>query len=313
MMLKYITKRTILMIISILIVMAFLYIILTLSMYLIWTRYPFSQVFEITIHSFKNYLGRIYSSWDFGMSAKGIDVWELVWPKLLLSLKYNFVALFIYVFFGVLFGVFAAVRKNKTTDVFVSVFSMIFQSIPSFIIAFFLVMYVGYKWNLLIPQAPYYSAPFLEQLEGMIIPVVSLSLWPLGKFTQMIRGEIIEKMNSDYFLLLRAKGLTKAQAVFRHTLKDAITTVIPEIIPTFVIVIGMSFFVESIYNIQGISNLLMDSIVIMGDMYSQVYIDVNVVVAISVFLYGAIMVTALFSDILLSVLDPRVRITGKKI
>ncbi len=312
-MLKYITKRTIWMVINIFIVLSFLYIILSLSMLIIWTRIPFDVMLDMSFDAYKTYIVNIFTNWDFGLSFSEIDVWELVWPKLILSLKYNFVALFIYVIFGVLFGMIAAIRKNKILDVLVSIFSMIFQSIPSFIVAFFLVFVVGYKWQLLIPQAPYYSAPFLEQLEGMIIPVISLSLWPLGKFTQLVRGEIVEKMNSDYFLLLRAKGLTRTQAVIRHSLKDAVTTVIPEIIPTFVIVIGLSFVVESIYNIQGISNLLMDSIVIIGEMYSSVIIDVNVVVTIGILLYGAIMITSLLTDILLSVLDPRVRISGKKV
>lgn len=312
-MLKYITKRTIWMVINIFIVLSFLYLILSLSMLIIWTRIPFDVMLDMSFDAYKTYIVNIFTNWDFGLSFSEIDVWELVWPKLMLSLKYNFVALFIYVIFGVLFGMIAAIRKNKILDVLVSIFSMIFQSIPSFIVAFFLVFVVGYKWQLLIPQAPYYSAPFLEQLEGMIIPVIALSLWPLGKFTQLVRGEIVEKMNSDYFLLLRAKGLTRTQAVIRHSLKDAVTTVIPEIIPTFVIVIGLSFVVETIYNIQGVSNLLMDSIVIVGEIYSSVIIDVNVVVTIGILLYGAIMVTSLITDILLSVLDPRVRISGKKV
>ncbi len=312
-MLKYITKRTIWMIINIFFVLTFLYLILTLSMLIIWTRLPIDIMLDMSLEAYKTYITNIFTSWDFGLSSRGVDVWELVWPKLLLSLKYNFVALFIYVFFGVFLGMIAAIRKNKLLDVLVSIFSMIFQSIPSFVVAFFLVFVVGYKWKLLIPQAPYYSAPFLEQLEGMIIPVISLTLWPLGKFTQLVRGEIVEKMNSDYFLLLRAKGLTKTQAVIRHSLKDAVTTVIPEIIPTFVIVIGLSFVVESIYNIQGVSNLLMDSIVLVGEWYTSVIIDVNVVVTIGILLYGAIMITSLITDILLPILDPRVRITGKKI
>ncbi len=57
----------------------------------------------------------------------------------------------------------------------------------------------------------------------------------------------------------------------------------------------------------------MDSIVIIGEMYSSVIIDVNVVVTIGILLYGAIMITSLLTDILLSVLDPRVRISGKKV
>lgn len=87
---------------------------------------------------------------------------------------------------------------------------------------------------------------------------------------------------------------------------------IPEIIPTFVFVLGMSFFIESVYNISGLSHLFLDSIVIKSEIYSSLLIDVNVVVAIGIILYGIIMITSLFTDILLTVIDPSIRITGKK-
>jgi len=189
---------------------------------------------------------------------------------------------------------------------------MIFNAIPSFIVIFFLVIYVGYKWGWLAPQEPYYSAPLLKQLEGMIIPVFALSIGPMGKFAQLVRGEIVENLNGDHFILLKVKGLTKRQVIRRHALKDSLIALIPQIIPTFVFVIGMSFVIESVYNIQGVSNLFLDSIVVPTSMYSYLYIDVNVVVAIGILLYGIIMITSIVTDISLSILDPRIRITGKK-
>ncbi|MDY0139248.1 MAG: ABC transporter permease [Candidatus Izemoplasmatales bacterium] len=312
-MLKYILKRIILMIISMIVVLAFTYMILNVSMTLKWTRLTFTEAFSVHWEGFKLYLGNIINDWDWGTSMKGVDVWQLLGRKLLISLKYNFVALFVYVPFGVLLGVIAAVKKNKLTDYIISAFSMVFNAIPSFIIIFFLVIFVGYKWGLLVPQEPYYSAPFLKQIEGLAIPVIALSVGPMGNFAQIVRGEIIENLNSEHFILLRTKGLTKKQAIFRHALKDSLITVIPQIIPTFVFVIGMSFFIESVYNIQGIANLFLDSIIMPTSMYSYLYIDVPVVVAIGILLYGTIMVTSLFADISLSILDPRIRITGKKL
>ena len=311
-MFKYILKRIILMVLSIIIVLAFTYIILSFSMYVKWTNLSNEQIWARVWYEFKIYFMNIVNDWNFGTSAQGIDVWELLGRKLMISMKYNFTALIIYVPLGVFLGVVAAVKKNKLADMIISAFSMIFNAIPSFIIIFLLVIYVGYKWQLLVPQEPYYSAPFLKQLEGLIIPVTALSIGPIGKFAQMVRGEIIENLNTDHFVLLRAKGLTRKQAIFRHALKDSLITVIPQIIPTFVFVLGMSFFIESVYNISGLSHLFLDSIVLKSEMYSSLFIDVNVVVAIGIILYGIIMITSLFADILLTVIDPRIRITGKK-
>lgn len=311
-MLKYILKRLILMIISIFIVLVFVHLILNISMISTWTRLPFGDVLIVSWSRLKDYLHGIFYDWNFGTSMLGEPVWPLVARRLTISLKYNLTALVIYVVFGVYLGVIAAVNKNKIADRIISSFSMVFNAIPSFIVIFFLVMYVGYKWKLVVPQEPYYSAPFIKQLEGMIIPVTALAIGPMGKFALLVRGEIIESLNSDHFTLLQAKGLTRKQAIYRHAFKDTLVTVIPQIVPTFVFVLGMGFFIESVYNIQGLANLFLKSIIVPTDMYSFLYIDIEVVVAIGIFLYSAIMITSLFADILMSVIDPRIRITGKK-
>jgi len=297
---------------SLIIVLAFTHLILNISMILKWTRMSFFEAFSESWDQFKTYFTNIVKHWDFGVSMRGEDVWSLIGRKLLISLKYNFVALIVYVPFGILLGVIAAVKKNKIADMLISGFAMVFNAIPSFIVIFFLVIFVGYKWGLVVPQEPYYSAPFLKQLEGLIIPVTALSIGPIGKFAQMIRGEILESLSSDHFILLRAKGLTRNQAIRKHALREALVSVIPQIIPTFVFVLGMSFFIESVYNIQGLANLFLDSIIIPTSLYSYIYIDVNTVVAIGFLLYATIMITSLFADILLSVVDPRIRIVGKK-
>lgn len=311
-MLKYILKRLILMIISIFIVLVFVHLILNISMISTWTRLSFGDVLIVSWSRLKDYLHGIFYDWNFGTSMTGEPVWPLVGRRLAISLKYNLTALVIYVVFGVYLGVIAAVNKNKIADRIISAFSMVFNAIPSFIVIFFLVMYVGYKWKLVVPQEPYYSAPFIKQLEGMIIPVTALAIGPMGKFALLVRGEIIESLNSDHFTLLQAKGLTRKQAIYRHAFKDTLVTVIPQIVPTFVFVLGMGFFIESVYNIQGLANLFLKSIIVPTDMYSFLYIDIEVVVAIGIFLYSAIMITSLFADILMSVIDPRIRITGKK-
>jgi oligopeptide transport system permease protein len=299
------------MVINTFILISILYIVLSIAMALIWTRLPFSAIAQNVMRSYLAYIEGVIFHLDFQQSSQGLDVFSLVLPKFLISIKYNIAALVFSVIVGFGLGVLSAIRKNKRTDIGLQTTMMIFQSIPPFIVAFFLVIYVGYQWKLLIPQEPYYSAPFLKQLEGMIIPVVALSLWPIGRFFQMIRGELVEGVNSEHFAFLRAKGLTGKQIITRHGFRESLTTVIPEIIPTFVIVIGMSFLVESVYNIQGISNLFLDSIVVVGELYSMVIIDVNVVVAIALMLFLAIMFASLICDLLLTIIDPRIKVYGK--
>lgn len=88
--------------------------------------------------------------------------------------------------------------------------------------------------------------------------------------------------------------------------------VIPEIIPTFILMVGFGFVVETTYNIHGVSKLLLDSMIIPGEMYSVLLIDNNVVIAICLLLYSTIMIGALFTDVLIGFVDPRIHIAGIK-
>lgn len=311
-MIKYIIKRLIIACFTIIFVIGLIYILLDVGMSQYWTRNPLLEDLENAWFRLLIYTKRIVNDFDFGVSVQGKDVWALVWPKFKLSMMYNLIALFIFVPTGIFLGVQAALHNNKFIDVVVSIFSMIFHSIPSFILIFFLIMYVGYAWKLLPPIAPFYSAPLDRQLLGLIIPVFALAAWPTSKISQMVKGELIEIMNSEHFLLVRSKGLTRKQAIYRHGLRECLVTVIPEIIPTFMLMLGFSFVVETTYNIFGISKLLLDSMILSGDMFSTLIVDINVVVAISLLLYSAIMITSLIADVLLGFVDPRIHIAGKK-
>jgi oligopeptide transport system permease protein len=314
-MINYILKRIALVVVSIFSVLILMYMILDISMMVNWLRPKpsFFQLIEISFNHFKVYFSNIINDWNFGTAMRGGDVWELIGSKLLNSMQYYIVALFVFVFLGILLGVTAAVHKNKIADFLISALSMIFNAIPAFVVIFFLVIYVGYIWDLLPPQAPYPGDSLWTQLVGLIIPVTALAIGPIGKFALIVRGEIIENLESTHFLLLRTKGLTRKQAIYRHAVRESLVVIIPEIIPTFVFIIGMSFFIESVYSIPGISNLFFHSISSSnGIMGSSIFIDINVVVAIGILIFSMIMVFSLFADLILFLFDPRIKITGKK-
>lgn len=311
-MINYIIRRLLFAFFSIIIVIGLLYMFLDVGMARFWNRNPLSMDIMNAWNGLVFYSERIIKDFDFGVSLDGKDVWNLVWPKFKLTMMYNLIALVIFVPTGIFLGIQAALHKNKIIDVLVSVFAMIFNSIPSFIVIFFLVMYVGYAWKLLPPQAPFYSASLDKQLLGLIMPVFALAAWPTGKLAQIVKGELIEIMNSEHFLLLRTKGLTKKQAIYRHGLKETLVTVIPEIVPTFLLMVGFGFVVETTYNIHGVSKLLLDSMIIPGEMFSVLIIDNNVVIAICLLLYSSIMIGALFTDVLIGFVDPRIHMVGIK-
>ncbi len=311
-MFTYVIKRVFSIAISIIIVTTLLYVLLHASMSGYWGTAPFKDNVFYAWGDFKVYVSGIVNDFDFGKSLNDEDVWALVWPKFKLSMLYNLTALAIFVPTGIVLGVIAAVYKNKTIDVIISSFAMIFTSIPAFLLIFFLVIYVGYGLRVLPPIAPAYSAPLHTQILGFIIPVFALSAGPIGKIAQIVRGELLEIMNSEHFLLARAKGLTRRTAILRHGLRESMITVIPEIIPTFMLMIGFSFVVEQTYNIFGVSKLLFDAMIVPGEYYNTLNIDVPVVVVIGGLLYTIILIASLFTDILITLVDPRIHMIKTK-
>ncbi|MFP4477891.1 MAG: ABC transporter permease [Candidatus Izemoplasmatales bacterium] len=279
----------------------------------IWAMpHPIIEDFRIAWAEYLVYLEKIVTDWDWGQTRQGVPIWAYVFDKMMVTLRYNVVALIIYFIGGVAFGVIAAYYKNKFLDYLISFFSMLFNSIPGFVFIFFLILVFGYGLNWFPPQEPYANATLLRTIKGYFIPVVALSVGPMGKIAQTIRGEIIESMQTPQYLLLRAKGLTKKQAFLRHGLKDSLVVMVPELIPLFVFVINMSFVIEYTYNINGIALLFFKSLISFGGMNNAIIVNTSIAVPVGVLLVGIIMVFSLITDMTMAFLDPRISIKSKK-
>jgi len=280
----------------------------------IWsTPHPISEDFAQAWIDYKIYISNILTDWNWGSNSMNVPIWDIVLARMVVTLRYNLVAFAVYFSGGVIFGVLAAYYKNKFIDYFVALFSMLFNSIPGFVLIFFLIIVFGYVLNWFPPQEPFANADLLRKVKGYFIPVLALSLGPMGRIAQIIRGEMLDSMQSQKYLLLRAKGLTKKQAFIRHGIKDSMTVMVPEIIPIFVFVINMSFVIEYTYNINGIAELFMKSLISFGDEYSAIIINSEIAVPIATLLVATIMLFSLITDLTLAFIDPRIRIRSKKV
>ncbi|MDA3932098.1 MAG: ABC transporter permease [Tenericutes bacterium] len=312
-MIKYLLKRLIFFAVSLFIIMTIMFILTRVSMLSIWASpHPIIEDFRFAWNEYLIYLERIVTKWDWGHTRAGVPIWNYVLEKMVVTLKYNLVALVIYFSGGVTLGVIAAYYKNRFLDYFISLFSMLFNSIPGFVFIFFLILVFGYGLNWFPPQEPYANASLLRSIKGYFIPVVALSVGPMGRIAQTIRGEIIESMQTPQYLLLRAKGLTKKQAFLRHGLKDSLVVMVPELIPLFVFVINMSFVIEYTYNINGIALLFFRSLISFGGENNAIIVNTDIAVPVGVLLVGIIMVFSLITDMTLALLDPRISIKSKK-
>ena len=243
---------------------------------------------------------------DWGTSVKirpSQPVFSVITSRLPITMLINVVSLFISIPLGIAAGTIAALRKNKWSDHIISLMVILCISIPSFVFA----SLMQYILTFLVPIFPTLYNPAARTLGQMavslVLPVVALSLNPIATVTRYLRGELIETMNSEYLLLARTKGLTKAQAIVRHAFRNSCIPLANIIIPMFTGIMGGSLVVESIFSIPGMGGMMVNSINA-GDH--------PLTIAILIFYSAVSLVTILIMDISYGLLDPRIRMGGEK-
>ena len=205
---------------------------------------------------------------------------------------------------GILLGIWAALKKNTWIDHTISTLTMVLISVPSFVYAFLIQYFLSYKLGwlpfLMKSGTDWFSWPMFV---SMIPPVLSLSLGVIAGFTRTTRAELTEVLTSEFMLLARTKGLTRAQATVRHALKNCMVVVLPSIFGQFIGIMSGSLIIEKIFSVPGVGGLYLNSIV---------GLDYPLFMLITVFYTVIGLLAAIIVDISYGFIDPRIRMGSKK-
>lgn len=242
---------------------------------------------------------------NWGTSIKlrpGLDVFALIAERIPASLKLNIAALVISVPLGILAGSLAAVFKNKLPDYILSLMVIICISVPSFVFASLLQYFLAGRlgWMPVIYAA---TGDAAAQMKSLVLPVMALAFSPVATICRYLRGELIETLSSEYMLLARTKGLKKAQAVMRHAFRNSMVPLANIIIPLFTNILGGSMVVENIFAVPGIGGIMVEAITVN---------DYPVAIGALLFYSFISVATILIVDISYGIIDPRIRLGGKK-
>lgn len=257
------------------------------------------------------YLKNIFTQWDFGTSwyiQFRAPAWEVLTSRLLPTVLVNLYSFILSVPLGILFGIYAAIKKNKWQDQFISTAVMVFVSVPSYVYAF-LVQYLFYFKLSWLPLTVYSLADAggswwtKKMFLSMINPIIALSFSQIAGLTRFTRAELTETLTSDYMLLARTKGLTRAQATTRHALKNAMVPILPMIIGTFIGILAGSMIIEQIFAIPGVGQLYIKSINLF---------DYDVFMIDTIFYTFIGLLAGILVDISYGFIDPRIRMGSKK-
>ena len=254
-----------------------------------------------------NFLKNTLFGGNWGLSEKlyfGQDCFSIFLSKLPNTILVNAYASLLAVPIGLMLGIYAALKKNKWQDHLISTGVMIMVSVPSYVYAFLIQYFLCFKAKLfpLVMEAgtDYFS---WKMFQSMLPAVLSLSLGSIAGYARFTRAELTEVLTSDYLLLARTKGLTRAQTTTRHALRNAMVPIFPSIISEVILVLSGSLIIENIFVVPGVGSLYVASITTL---------DYNFFLLLSAFYTLIGLVAGIVVDLSYGIIDPRIRMGSKK-
>lgn len=239
---------------------------------------------------FVNYVWNILH-FDFGLSTGwvGNTVFDLIKGGFSYSARIGFSAALIAIVFGVVLGAIAALKRGKWQDKVIQVVTTALVSMPSFVVAtiFLLIFGLQLKWFPTLSSEP----------GGLILPVVSLSLYPMAYITRLERSSMLDVLGQDYIRTARAKGVASRKVIFKHALKNALSPVITYAGPMMAYILTGSMVVENIFSVPGLGRLFVNS---------MLRTDYMMIMGVTIFLAAMIILMNFLSDVLYKVMDPRI-------
>ena len=245
--------------------------------------------------------GVLQGDWgrSYALNRPVLDVvLEHFGPTMLLAAT----ALFLCTLFGVLAGIVAAMYQYGVADKLITLAVLVGISTPSFFLGIMLILWfsVGLGW---FPTGGMWSL-FGERTLGdllhhLALPAFALAVVATGVVARLTRSNMLEVLRQDYVRTARAKGVSENRVIFRHAFKNALVNIIPILGIQAGFVLGGAVYIETVFQWPGIGRMLVqaisqrDILVVQGGV---------LLVAISYVLIN------LVTDVLQSVVDPRVRL-----
>jgi peptide/nickel transport system permease protein len=204
---------------------------------------------------------------------------------------------------GVLLGLVSAARAGGLTDRSLTGLAMVGVSTPVFLLGALLLYALAYKLPL-FPNGGYVSLTSdpVQWAYHLILPWTALSALFIGIYSRVLRSNMLDTMNEDFVRTARAKGLSERRVLFRHVLRNSLIPIVALWGLDFAAVIGGgAILTESVFNLHGVGQYAAQSI---GQL------DVPPVLVIVMFGSFFVVLLSAVTDVLIALLDPRIKLAG---
>ena len=249
---------------------------------------------------------------DFGYSwSYKIAVTDLIWQRFLPTLGLALASTLLIYAAAIPLGVIAAVRRNSLFDRLSGFLGYAAISIPYFFLALLAVLFAavsgwfptGGQVSILHDFMPF-PAQVADYLKHLFLPTLVLSIGGIASMMRVMRANFLDFSAQEFVTTARAKGVSERSIMFKHVLRNALNPIVTSFGFAFAGLLSGALLVENVMNYPGLGQLIYSAIV-----KQDQYVVMAGVVMGCVMLVGG----QLLADILLALVDPRIRLDKERV
>lgn len=251
------------------------------------------------------WLERVVCHGDLGKSLiSKAPVSFLISSRIWNSVLLNLISLVFITVFSFLLGVYFSSKAGTRTDVAATFFALFFHAFPGILLLILLQLFASVSGLFPVTAYPDFSfdqAPVkfvFSYSHHVFLPLFASFLGGVGGTMRMIRSTMLDQMGMPYIMALRSRGISEKRVYLNHAFKNTLNPYITGSANLLASLFSGSLILEIVFAYPGIGRLMYEAVM------QQ---DVNLVLANSMFVSALVLIGMLISDILLAVVDPRIR------
>jgi len=250
----------------------------------------------------------IFLDGDFGQSIRhGRPVTAVIADRMMNTVRLSLLTtLFTYII-ALPLGIIAARRQGTMVDKSIMLYTFVALSMPTVVLALVNLLIFGFNlgWFPVLGSVNVHAdaagglTAFISRMHHLILPAITLALISTMGIIYFLRSEIIDHETSDFVTTARSKGVPRNKVYTRHILRNA---VLPIAGGAGFVIAGLfsgSFFIETVFAYPGMGELFLTSIMTRDFPVANILIMFYAVIGV---------VSVLITDIVITVIDPRIRI-----
>jgi peptide/nickel transport system permease protein len=254
------------------------------------------------------WIKNIFTRFDFGRSfSYSKPVTEVIRSALPMTIFISSLSTVVVFLFAIPLGIVAARNQRTFIDYFLAVVSFIGLSVPAFLLAL-IMLYGAYElfdWNLIGLQSsefigqPFSMAKTIDFIWHLWLPVLLIGLAGVGGLLRVMRGNLLDELRKPYVTTARSKGIPEKTLIWQYPTRIALNPIISTVGWILPGIVGGEVLISIVFNLHTTGPILLRAV------QSQ---DMYLAGSITMLLSLLIVVGTLISDILLAIVDPRIRL-----